>query len=232
MAKHGKRIQYYLKVQSSSGAEKYISKKQIKTIRTYLQKSYNEKALKLVSREIQVLEKFAERYCDNLEAVRCLYSDLPDEMKAFIDPIDVTDEDYVRSWMNIPFESKAFQDMETWYVTDRKERVRSKSELNIANALNRVNIPYKYECPLELRKGITIYPDFTILNPIHRKIYYWEHRGMMDDREYAKHAVARIKDYGRGGIMLGRELIITEETANTPLGSDEIARVIKTYFQS
>lgn len=39
-------------------------------------------------------------------------------------------------------------------ITDKGERVKSKSELTIANALYRSKIPYKYECPIILHNGI------------------------------------------------------------------------------
>ena len=47
------------------------------------------------------------------------------------------------------------------YITDAGERVRSKSELVIANLLYKNNIPYMYECPLKINNN-TVYPDFTV----------------------------------------------------------------------
>ena len=79
---------------------------------------------------------------------------------------------------------------------------------------------------------IVIYPDFTVLNVKQRKIFYWEHRGMMDDREYSIPAVWRVKEYEKNGIFLGGSLIITEETLRQPLGTDEIKNVIHHYLLS
>ena len=93
-----------------------------------------------------------------------------------------------------------------------------------------MKVPYKYECPLQIDKGNVIHPDFTVLDVKRRCEVYWEHRGMMDDREYSRHAVTRVKDYEKAGIFLGDKLIITEETGITPLGTYEIERVIKHYF--
>ena len=59
----------------------------------------------------------------------------------------------------------------------------------------------------------------------------WEHRGMMDDREYVKHTVKRIREYEQNGYYLGDRLIITEETANEPLETANIDRIIKHYFR-
>ena len=58
--------------------------------------------------------------------------------------------------------------------------LRSKSEAMIEQALFYANIPYRYECKLELDNKI-LYPDFTMLHPETKEKYYWEHMGMMDN---------------------------------------------------
>ena len=58
--------------------------------------------------------------------------------------------------------------------------LRSKSEAMIEQALLYANIPYRYECKLELDNKI-LYPDFTMLHPEMKEKYYWEHMGMMDN---------------------------------------------------
>ena len=93
-------------------------------------------------------------------------------------------------------------------------------------------IPYKYECPLVLQNGIVIYPDFTLLDIRNRQEIYWEHRGMMDDKEYARNSVQRIKTLMRNGICIGKNLIITEETLTYPLGTDEIKTIIQEFFKN
>ena len=64
-----------------------------------------------------------------------------------------------------------------------------------------------------------------------RREIYWEHRGMMDDRMYMKHAVQRLKEYAKSGIFVGDNLLITEETSTLPLGTNEIESVIKHFFK-
>ena len=127
-----------------------------------------------------------------------------EEVKNFITPIDVADEDFIRSWLSIPYEGKAIPEYLPILETNRRERVRSKSELNIANAL--------------------------VLDVKRRKVWYWEHRGMMDDKDYARNAILKMKSYLQSGICLGKELIISEETSTNPLGTNEIKGIIKRYF--
>ena len=53
---------------------------------------------------------------------------------------------------------------------------------------------------------------------------------MMDDREYVKNSVWRLKEMMKEGITIGEKLIITEETSTNPLGTNEIDVIIRKYF--
>lgn len=223
-------VEYYLRQDSKERTGKYIPKSEITTIRQYLQKAYDEMVLKFVTKDIQSLRKLLEKSIDAVGKIRQVYSKLPPEAKKFVKPIDVSDDDYASNWSNMPFEGKAIPEYVPFLETKRKERVRSKSELNIANALANHEIPYKYECPLQLNNGMIIYPDFTVLDVKRRRELYWEHRGMMDDKDYARNSVLKMKGYLQNGIYLGDKLIITEETSTAPLGTNEINAVIKRYL--
>lgn len=225
---HG--VQYYLRNDSSDKTGNYIRKSEMAVIKRYLQKAYDEKILKIITAEIQGLQILLKKAENVVNKVQKTYSVYPDEVKNLITPIDVSDEAYIRSWIEEPYEGKMITDSLPFLEPKRKERVRSKSELNIANALADKGIPYKYECPLQLSNGVTIYPDFTVLNVKKRKVIYWEHRGMMDDREYARGSVIRLKELMKEGFFIGEELIITEETSANPLGTNEIDAVIKHFF--
>ena len=110
------------------------------------------------------------------------------------------------------------------------ERVRSKSEILIANALGRHNVPYKYECPIVLKGMGKIHPDFTALNVKRRKIYYWEHLGKLDDPDYARKNVFRINTYEKNGIFHGENLITTWETSTLPLDVKLVDELINHYL--
>ena len=116
------------------------------------------------------------------------------------------------------------------YYTDNGERVRSKSEIIIANKLYRYNIPYRYEYPLQLQSDIITHPDFTCLNVKTRQEYIWEHFGIMDNAEYACNAIKKISDYANSGYILGRNFIATFETANTPINANCIDSLIKSHL--
>lgn len=232
VVKNRLRIQYYLRKDPKEKSGVYLSKKEEEKIKTFLQKKYDEDAIKQVNLEIKILENILKKNNSNIEKLRKSYSDYPQEVKKHIIPIDVSDEDYVKEWLSIPYIHKPIPEEVPVYLTDNGERVRSKSELNIANMLYKMNVPYKYECPLTFSNGRTIHPDFTLLDIRNRREIYWEHRGMMDDRNYLKHTVQRVKDYRKEGIHVGENLLITEETSSIPLGTDEIESVIQHLLSS
>ena len=230
VVKSENRIQFYLRANKSDKSGKYIHKSDTYTIQLFLQKSYQEKVLKLLRIEGKNLELLLKKSDNITEKIKRLYSDLSSQIKCYIKPIDMSDEDYASKWQSMPYVGKEITDYVPMYETTKGERVRSKSELTIANMLTEKEIPYKYECPKTLLNGKIFYPDFTVLNVKTRKEIYWEHRGMMDDREYARQAVFKIKSLMKNGIILGDNLIITEETTTNPLGTDEIESIINKCF--
>ena len=94
------------------------------------------------------------------------------------------DQHYAAQWLKVQYQGLSFTPDAPEYQTALGERVRSKSEVIIADALSRHQIPNRYEYPLKLSKGQQthiIYPDFLCLNIHTRREYIWEHFGMMDD---------------------------------------------------
>lgn len=226
---HG-RIKYYLRTNSKDKSGIYIHKNETKKIKTYLQKKYDEDIVRLISSEIAGIERFLHSTKSSVGRIRTVFSNRPSEIKQYLTPIDMSDEDYIANWLATSYEKKDITGVPDDYTTEKGEIVRSKSELNIANYLYKMNIPYRYECKLTFSDGYHIYPDFTILDVKRRREVYWEHRGMMDDEGYACDSVKRIKRYNKNGLFLVDSLIITEETSNHHLGTWEIQSVINHYF--
>lgn len=71
------------------------------------------------------------------------------------------------------------------YLTAKGDRVRSKSEVIIANLLFQHNLHYEYEKKLYYDGGKWIEPDFTITLDDGRELY-WEHLGMLGIESYDK----------------------------------------------
>lgn len=228
------RVQYYLRTKSDDKSGKYISKSDDKKLKVYMQKKYDEAAMKILAREINDCKRLSMKMSkigqSSYEELQNIFAGFPKETRQYIEPVALPDEEYVTLWLSEEYERKAILDDAPMYVTMRGDRVRSKSELNIANTLYKYGIPYKYEYPFIMKNGRRVYPDFIVLNVRKRKEIYWEHRGMMDDRDYSRNAVFKNKEYLKAGLVLGNDLVITEETSMLPLGTDEIESVIRNYF--
>lgn len=142
----------------------------------------------------------------------------------------IPDEEYIKQWQLVRYEGKIFQSETSEIITERGERVRSKSEKIIADKLYALGIPYRYEYPLVLEGGIKLYPDFTILRMPQRDEVYLEHLGLLDNNEYVESVVYKLNAYERNGIYLGVNLFITHETSKKPLNTRALNSIIRTMF--
>ena len=67
-----------------------------------------------------------------------------------------------------------------------------------------------------------MHPDFTLLNIKERKEVYWEHFGMMDDREYRDEALMKIREYESNGYYQFNSVIWTFESVKYPINTKVI----------
>ena len=152
------------------------------------------------------------------------------QRQLLVTPIEPIWEKELVRWYDSEYHGKEFYEGTAEIVTEKGERVRSKSEKILADYFYRNNILYQYERPLYLKGYGTVYPDFTFLSKKTRKEIYWEHEGMMDKPEYAKSAVKKIESYQRNGIHLGERLILTFETELTVLNSQIVEELVERYL--
>lgn len=115
------------------------------------------------------------------------------------------------------------------HLTVEGELVQSKSEAIIANALYYNSIKYVYEQPLTLGNK-TILPDFTIKDPDTGDVWYWEHCGMMSDKEYVERWRRKERLYAEYGITQDTNLIVTEEYHGEGLNTQKIDAIVKEKF--
>lgn len=229
VARKENRIQYYFKSSSKDKVRKYLKKSQNSLIKALCQKDYDERIVDAAEKELSHLIKLQNDYKrGNCEAI---YQKLIPERRKWVEPIELSDEEFVAQWLEQDYPRKTFRDGTPEYYTDNGERVRSKSEILIANALKKNGIPYRYEAPLYLNGLGTIHPDFTVLNVRERKEYYWEHLGKMDEPEYIENALQRIDSYEKNNIFPGSQLILSHETLHNPINSRTIEKMIVQYLK-
>lgn len=219
---------FYLSGEDYGSEEILLGVEDAELIENLLQKSYLEKVMKAIKSEMTALRRMKKLYPELIAEE--VYEQLSEDRKRIVKPIVPTNEQFAKRWQEKPYEHAQISDDIPVYLTLKGERVRSKSEVIIADRLYAKGIPYKYECPLKVGKK-TIHPDFTILRLSDREVVYYEHCGRMDDPQYAEDMVKRVNDYSNAGIIVGEKLFLTFETSKTPMDVRVLDRMIDANFR-
>ncbi len=207
----------------------YIRKKNQELAKALAQKSYDKQLLVWMEKCYEQLKTFLQFYDES--TLEKFYTQLPKARKCLVHPVVTSMQELVQKWEKIPYEAKHFYEEDTCILTEKGERVRSKSEKILADKFFLKGIPYKYECPLKIQGYGVIYPDFTLMNSITGKIFYWEHLGMMDNADYVEKVMKKLEGYMRNGILPGKQLILTYETRKYGCNTKMIDTLIKAYFE-
>ena len=207
----------------------YISRENIQLPRQLAQKAYNDAVLKTAEVRGKHIARCLKNYND--DELEQLFTSLHPERQKLITPVEPTFNQLQERWYSESYVGKAFKEGMPVILTEKGERVRSKSEKILADFFYRNNIPYKYEKPLSLSGYGIVYPDFTFLSRKLRKEIYWEHEGMMDKPEYAIKAVKKLNSYQMNGILPGERLILTFETEQDVLNTRIASELADKYLR-
>jgi hypothetical protein len=209
--------------------DRYLSLEDAPLIKALAQKSYDLDLLSHAKQELKILETTAAHYPAPIEQ---LYDELSELRQDLVKPFVKPAEQLLQEWYARPFKSKPVDDSVPVILTERGERVRSKSEKIIADYYHHHGILYKYECPLKLDTTIRgysyeIHPDFTLFSKKRRTEIYHEHLGMMDKPSYYLSRMARLKNYEDNGYLIGERLLITFETEEFSLDIKNLEAKLK-----
>lgn len=247
--------QYYHVTQKGDTYGHYIKKEAIDIAQKLAQRDYNKHVLKTSQKAISMIDTFLLSF--PREEIKNIDTKSIGRRK-LITPYVLSDDEFVNKWVHHAYEVKGFGDdknnridenaaeyeddeicegkditnlssQNAKYYTDKGERVRSKSEVIIANKLNYLGIPYRYEYPIFLRGLGKVFPDFCILNVRTRKEIILEHFGMMDTPEYSNRACNKMNIYARNGYLVGRDILYTFETNFYPLDTKVLEKILKLH---
>ena len=126
----------------------------------------------------------------------------PAEIDAVCFENAITDE-----WASAEYEQSDYRSEQRRIVTTSGVYVRSKSEALIAETLQKYQIPFRYEQPLYVG-NTSLIPDFTIKRS-DGKLFYWEHEGLTNNRQYLEHQRWKEEIYAGVGIVPWDNLIVT-----------------------
>lgn len=221
------KTQFYLITKKGDTNGKYISKKKISFVKAICQNNYDKQLVKELQKEISSLTACLKSY--NPQKMQKLYLKQSLEKQKMITPVLLEQSDFSEKWQKKAYERKGFEEEEVEFNTSSGLRVRSKSELLIAEILVKMKIPFRYEFPVKL-KEYTVHPDFFCLNVKNGEEIIWEHFGLVENPDYAAAMVKKIQAYQEKGYFPGKNLIYTFESLRNPLNTKQIEEIIKVYF--
>lgn len=221
--KNGKYAKWYHVL---DGERKYIPKSDTRFARQLVEKQYVQAKLEDALMDKKALSKYMKtvsgyRSSEELFFKNSFYGDiLRNAERHSID---------LNTWQNNDYPRNPLYPEMLKFKSISGNLLRSKSELIIEQLLFTYQIPYRYECKLEMGETV-FYPDFTIIHPKTRKIYYWEHFGMMDNSKYARKVFNKLEIYCENNIIPSVNLITTFETQDAPLDAIKVENIIRQYF--
>ena len=222
-------LRYFHVSKSGDTRGEYILKESMDLPHQLAQKDYVQKLYKKVCTELKDINRFLIRHEENeLENV---YAEMNNYRKDLVTPYVILDEMFARAWENETYATNPYYPEQKVYSTKKDELVRSKSEVMLADMYYEMGIPYRYEAELILQNGKKKYPDFTLLKVGTREIIYHEHLGLLDDEEYRENNFAKLEEYRKNGIDMGRNLILTYEAAGHYLNMKDVKKQITEIFE-
>ena len=226
--RNGKPI-YYCRNSSNEKTGRYLGNKvSLEVLQLALKRelitnlSDNQESLSIVRKAIKGLEQndSIKNISDNLIQITSPYHE---------EQSRINNEEFVQKWLNVIYEKK---DEEECYqfITSSGVRVRAKSEAMIANKLTLEEVPFRYEYPIKIGKGLIVYPDFVVLNKRNHKTYIWEHNGAIDKEDYCKAFIRKVETYSLNGYLPGEKMIYTYESSKCPINMEIVDMYIKKYL--
>ena len=132
LSKEQKSVQYHHMYDNEKNGS-YIPKAEKEQIRTLAQKSYDERIVRLAGKRLGQIGRILRDYDD--DEIEKIYLKEHDERKKLIHPVEPTWEPQLENWLGEEYKKKEFREGALIILTEKGERVRSKSEKNSGRLL-------------------------------------------------------------------------------------------------
>ncbi len=244
--KAGKKSRLFLDVTEKGQRRRKVITKEADIIVRLARKEYLRILRETVETDIRLLEHIKKRYEDPtpqsvISKMKETYRQLPEEY--FFIPISQTYKwdrscdgdgscnpaDPIAAWACEPYEQSTYKPEKKIHMTSRGIRVRSKSELIIAETLYAEGVPFRYEEILTIGTR-RFAPDFTIKRH-DGALIYWEHCGMPDNQAYMASHREKLRNYETAGIVPWKNLIVTYDEPDGTINIEIIKSEIQNKIQ-
>lgn len=152
---HGN-AQYYHRKRPDDKRGLYIDANNYELAQGLAQKDYNKRLVAALKKELKILQSALSQLKKLNElngTTETVLNSLTPLRRALIIPATLSDSQYAAAWLSPKYKGKPFQPDSQKMYTSNGERVRSKSEVLIADTLKRLGVPYRYEFPMVLKTG-------------------------------------------------------------------------------
>lgn len=173
-------------------------------IKQLARKKFLQKSVELTSEEVERIKIFLQSSRPP-DAERVLET-LPEKYKDISESVYFPKRAEAKQWAQKPFNQSTFNPEEKIHMSIGGIKVRTKSELLIADRLELYDLPFRYEDTLGYRQ-YSFNPDFSVMTT--KGIMYWEHCGMMNDPKYRRRNEWKLQIYNKIGVVPWKNLIIT-----------------------
>lgn len=214
-------------------SQRCLPKKEIRMAEKILRRRFAEKNIAKLRISTKGLEKFLEKY--EPYSVTDIYKALPKaylkfDIRGYLPNNEMEIADWSESLtektdMKFGNKNRTLYPKDLKHVTSKGLFVRSKSEAIICELLDHHKVLYKYENPIFAGEK-KYYPDFTVMRKFDRKIIYWEHFGMIGNRDYSQNMIKKLKNYESIGIIPWDNLIITTDSMDGRINIRHIRTII------
>ena len=193
------------------------------------QKRHIQKSLPILEANLKACSQFLEKF--QVYDLAEINQKMPFPYQNFdYSPLLLDGDVRAESWTTDNYHKNTSYPEHLIHHSDGGIVMRSKAEAMIATKLEQNGLQFRYDS-LQKFGNHWYSPDFMILHPVHRRIIYWEHFGRMDDYDYIRDAMDRVRVYGEHGIFAGDNLIITWESKQDPLTYQHINDRIRRHFK-
>jgi hypothetical protein len=195
------------------------ARRQTATVQRHIARVEQEIAELEASASNQLRLAFAAQAAQGLDPYALLMADIEERIAGAEAELRALQTDPTPAESRQPFHPEGLK-----HRTERGEKVRSKSEVIIANALHRLGVRYLYEHRFTADDGSLLLPDFAVFDS-ERQPVFWEHLGMLHQEAYAQRWAEKLACYQANGFTVGVNLFITRDESDGSLDSLKISRV-------
>ena len=129
ISKDKNKIRYYHCTEDNSGI--YIPKSDKSLPQKLAQKTYNLSVIKKAESRLKQIKKITRDYSD--DEIEELFTSLHADRQALVTPVEATWKQLLNEWYTEEYQGKGFQEGTVVILSEKGERVRSKSEKILAD---------------------------------------------------------------------------------------------------